>query len=90
MTVGPGRLLAATTFDGEMDLYDRGTLAKAATLAGDGSGDSGVALWNLEPADWVDAACAIAGRNLTRDELAPYLIDLGDYDVSCPQYPAGT
>jgi WD40 repeat protein len=31
--------------------------------------------WSLDPDDWVERACAIAGRTLTRDEWAQYLPD---------------
>lgn len=49
---------------------------------------SGVGLWSLEPDHWVTAACAIAGRNLTTDEWSTYVGDLGDYQPTCPEYPA--
>jgi len=50
---------------------------------------TGVVMWDLDPADWAVAACVIAGRNLTRDEWATYLGDLGTYHATCPQYPSG-
>ncbi len=45
---------------------------------------SGVALWDLDPAHWVEAACRIAGRNLTRDEWSTYIGDLAPYHETCP------
>jgi hypothetical protein len=49
--------------------------------------DTGVALWDLDPAAWVDAACAIAGRNLTHEEWATYVGDLAPYTATCPSFP---
>ena len=37
--------------------------------------------------DWRAAACAVAGRNLTRDEWATYLGDIATYRATCPQFP---
>ncbi len=46
--------------------------------------DSGVAVWDLDPARLVEAACELAGRSLTRPEWATYLADLGPYRSTCP------
>ena len=46
-------------------------------------------LWDLQPEHWVTAACAIAGRNLTKQEWDTYVGDLGAYEATCPEYPAG-
>ena len=54
-----------------------------------GPGGRGAILWNLDPAQWIDAACKIAGRNLTREEWTSYLGDLGTYTTTCPAYPSG-
>jgi hypothetical protein len=51
------------------------------------SADTGIALWNLDPAAWVDAACAIAGRNLTHEEWSTYIGDLAPYSATCPPFP---
>ena len=51
-------------------------------------GPGGVVLTDLDPAHWVDAACAIAGRNLTKDEWSTYIGDLGNYRATCPTFPA--
>ncbi|MET0526723.1 MAG: hypothetical protein ABWZ91_18100, partial [Nocardioides sp.] len=40
-------------------------------------------------ADWVDRACATAGRNLSRAEWEQYFPTL-PYEPTCPQWPAGT
>lgn len=29
--------------------------------------------WSLDPEDWVEAACRIVGRDITRDEWETYL-----------------
>ena len=46
----------------------------------------GIELWDLDPARWVAAACALAGRNLTREEWDTYLGGLGPYEATCPDY----
>jgi len=38
---------------------------------------------------WVARACAIAGRNLSRAEWAQFF-PTRDYEVTCPQWPAGS
>jgi hypothetical protein len=35
----------------------------------------------------VDAACRIAGRNLTRDEWTELIGDLVPYHATCSQFP---
>jgi hypothetical protein len=37
---------------------------------------------------WVERACAIAGRNLTREEWSQFF-PTRPHEVSCPQWPAG-
>lgn len=44
---------------------------------------------DLDPADWESSACHIAGRNLTRAEWGQFLPGR-PYQVTCPQWPAGT
>jgi hypothetical protein len=43
-------------------------------------------LWNISPADWVQTACTIAGRNLTRSEWRQYLPGR-PYRSTCAQWP---
>ena len=58
---------------------------KAAALTGPrGNGD---VLWDLDPEHWVRTACALAGRNLTKQEWATYVGDLGEYRATCPGAP---
>jgi hypothetical protein len=45
--------------------------------------DTGVAVWDLDPHHWLGAACAIAGRNLTRAEWNRYLGALRPYHRTC-------
>lgn len=54
------------------------------------STDTGVALWELDPAAWIDAACAIAGRNLTPEEWSTYIGDLAPYAATCTSFPTPT
>jgi hypothetical protein len=48
------------------------------------NGRDGLAIWNIEPDRLADAACQIAGRNLTRAEWDTYLGNLGTYRATCP------
>lgn len=47
----------------------------------------GTILWDLEPEKWAAAACALAGRNLTREEWTTYLAPLGEFRATCPDLP---
>jgi hypothetical protein len=38
----------------------------------------------LQPEHWVDAACRVASRNLTRDEWTTYIGNLAPYHETCP------
>jgi len=46
-------------------------------------GAPGVVLWDLDPQHWLNAACELAGRNLTQDEWDQYLSEFGQYHQSC-------
>ena len=45
-------------------------------------------LWDVDPAVWRQRACAVAGRNLTREEWRLYLPSGTDYRATCAQWPA--
>jgi hypothetical protein len=67
----------------------------AATLRPDGrqlavATEHGVQLWDLDPGAWRDAACRLAGRNLSRDEWDRYMPRGASYRVTCPQWPAAS
>src|SRR4051794_5022223 len=47
------------------------------------NGPSGLALWDVDPSHWTDAACSVAGRDLTHQEWDQYLGWYGDYDETC-------
>lgn len=47
----------------------------------------GVTLWSLDPTTMTDAACRIAGRNLSHTEWDTYIGDLAPYHATCPDYP---
>jgi WD40 repeat protein len=51
-----------------------------------GGTDGSVIRWNMAPRSWVDSACELASRNLTRDEWAAYVG--GAYEQTCAQWPA--
>jgi WD40 repeat protein len=66
-----------------------------ATLRSDGrqlagATEHGVQLWDLDPDTWRDAACRLAGRNLTHDEWDRYIPQGEPYRTTCPQWPADT
>lgn len=46
---------------------------------------TGVAIWDLDADHLREAACTVAGRNLTAGEWETYLADLGPYRPSCPE-----
>lgn len=48
----------------------------------------GVAVWDIDPAHLAQAACRLAGRNLTPTEWATCLQDLGDHRDIRPTYPS--
>jgi hypothetical protein len=47
------------------------------------NGSDGAVLWTLEPAEHFDAACRMAGRELTASEWSTYLGNLGPQRASC-------
>lgn len=44
---------------------------------------AGIAVWDLRPSSHADAACTMAGRDLTRDEWTAYLSEFGPYRSTC-------
>jgi hypothetical protein len=47
------------------------------------NGSNGAVLWTLEPAEHFDAACRMAGRELTASEWSTYLGNLGPQRATC-------
>jgi WD40 repeat protein len=45
-------------------------------------------LWDVDPAVWRQRACAIVGRNLSREEWALYLPAGTEYRATCSEWPA--
>jgi WD40 repeat protein len=54
-----------------------------------GYGDGHIVIWDVDPASWQRRACALAGRNLTRDEWRQYL-GSRPYEKTCRQWPPGS
>jgi DNA-binding SARP family transcriptional activator/WD40 repeat protein len=52
-----------------------------AELAVDGK--HGIVVWDLDPAHWVEAACALAGRDLQQAEWDQYIGDIAPYRRTC-------
>ncbi len=46
-------------------------------------------LWDVDPAAWRRRACAIVGRNLTREEWKLYLPAGTAYRATCSEWPSG-
>jgi WD40 repeat protein len=44
-------------------------------------------LWHIDPTVWRQRACAIAGRNLNREEWRLYLPPGTPYRATCPEWP---
>ncbi len=44
-------------------------------------------LWDVDPAVWRGRACAIVGRNLSREEWRLYLPTAAKYRATCSQWP---
>jgi WD40 repeat protein len=66
-----------------------------ATLRPDGeqlavATEHGVQLWNLDPEAWREAACRLAGRNLTHEEWDNYIPQGEPYRATCSQWPTAT
>ena len=47
-------------------------------------------LWSLDPERWVEAACSLAGRNLTPDEWVTHIGDLEPYRPTCLEFGTGS
>lgn len=59
-----------------------------AVLSEDGAASAivateGIVVWDLDPDRWADAACAVAGRSLTRAEWDQYIGNLAPYEPTC-------
>jgi DNA-binding SARP family transcriptional activator/WD40 repeat protein len=52
--------------------------------------ENGYQIWDLDPDHWVEGACRLAGRNLTRQEWATNIGELAEYRPTCPQFPFQT
>jgi WD40 repeat protein len=60
--------------------------ADGKTLAGSGGG--GLYLWDMDVESWMQAACDIAGRNLSQQEWRLFLPEQ-EYKKTCVQWPEG-
>jgi WD40 repeat protein len=73
-----------------MQAHDAPT--QSVTFLGDGTAaatsafDGRVIVWDLDTASWQEQACAMVGRNLTREEWNRYL-PAESYRATCPQWP---
>lgn len=47
---------------------------------------NGVVIWDIDPQHLAEAACILAGRNLTQSEWRTYMSGFGAYRSTCPQY----
>jgi WD40 repeat protein len=44
-------------------------------------------IWDVDPAVWRQRACALVGRNLTREEWKLYVPSGTGYRATCPEWP---
>jgi DNA-binding SARP family transcriptional activator/WD40 repeat protein/tRNA A-37 threonylcarbamoyl transferase component Bud32 len=51
-------------------------------------GSAAAQIWDLDPDHWIEAACRVAARNLTRDEWASNIGTLAPYRATCPALPS--
>jgi WD40 repeat protein/tRNA A-37 threonylcarbamoyl transferase component Bud32 len=51
--------------------------------------DGRAMVWDVDPAVWRERACAIVGRNLTREEWKLYLPAGTPYRSTCSEWPSG-
>jgi WD40 repeat protein len=63
-------------------------MAHGDKLLAAGRADGKVILWSIDLDTWLQKACDIAGRNLTRREWAQYVGEGVPYQPACPQLPA--
>ena len=47
------------------------------------AGGGGTLVWSLDPQRWLEAACEVAGRDLSRDEWDANIGDLAPYRQTC-------
>ena len=66
-----------------IDQYGYALRLDGLELAIGGSPDAGMQIWDLDPDHWIDAACCLAGRNLTREEWDTNIGILGEYRPTC-------
>lgn len=50
--------------------------------------EQGIIIWDLDPDRWEEAACEMAGRNLTEEERQTYLPTDHAGKPTCPQWPS--
>ena len=51
-----------------------------------GGNENGYQIWDLDVDHWVEAACRLAGRNLTAQEWADNIGELAEYRPTCPEF----
>jgi hypothetical protein len=84
---------ARTQLGGPIDLGENALDWGRAAFRSDGmelavDTEHGIVVWDLDPSHWVEPACDIAGRNLTRSEWDQYIGDVAPYRATCPQFVA--
>jgi len=67
----------------------RNAFSPDGTLLATAGVDARGMLWDVDPPLWRQRACAIVGRNLTREEWKLYLPSGTSYRATCPQRSSG-
>jgi len=84
----PGSLASSVEIDLPF-LGLRNAFSPDGTLLATAGVDALGMLWEVDPAVWRRRACAIVGRNLSRDEWKLYLPPGTPYRATCAEWPTG-
>ena len=81
-----------TELSDAIEIDDEGASAMALRpdgleLAVGSSRATGIQVWNLDPEHWIDAACRLAGRNLTEEEWSSAIGGLAPHQTTCEDAP---
>ena len=61
-----------------LSIHGRGLIGRRGTRPGDRASQ----IWDLDPEHWAEAACNVAGRNLTHQEWAATIGELAPYRLT--------